>query len=161
MEVGPIRTDEDNEAAIARLGRLWGAEPGTPEFEEADTLAALIDAYENERYPNESERYITKVIPGDDTALILQFESGEVRFLDMKPLLETETWEELRDPEMFGTVKIDNVGGLEWDNGLLFSPDSAFLRSTELPLWLLQKMVDVYHDYRQGVDRTGTDNCRY
>jgi len=161
MEVRPIRTDEENEAAIDRLGQLWGAEPGTPEYDEADTLATLIDTYENERYPLEESPggNITKVIPGDDSTLILQFKSGEIRFLDMKPLLKTETWEELRDPAIFNTVSIDRVGGLEWDNGLLYDPACAYRDSTEVPLTVLRVLFDVYHDRRwQELDKTGTDH---
>ncbi len=100
---------------------------------------------------------ITKVIPGDDFTLILQFESGEVRFIDMKPFIGGEVWAELQDPEMFNTVRIDDFGGLEWGNGLSYCPDSAFMDSTELPLRLLQELIGVYHDARQKQQKTGTD----
>jgi len=159
MEIKPIRTREDYDAACKRAYEIYQTNPapGTPEYYEVDILADAIEKYDDEHYPLEVSEAgrVTKVIPGDDFTLILQFEVGEVRFLDMKPLLETETWEELRDPEVFNSVKIDSVGGLEWDNGLLCDPYCAFRDSTELPLWLLQKMVDVYHDYRQRLDRTG------
>jgi HTH-type transcriptional regulator/antitoxin HigA len=46
MLIRPIRTDQDHQAAMARLSALWGAEPGTEEFAELDALATLIDAYE-------------------------------------------------------------------------------------------------------------------
>jgi HTH-type transcriptional regulator/antitoxin HigA len=46
MLIRPIRTDQDHQAAMARLGELWDAAPGTEEFAELDALATLIDAYE-------------------------------------------------------------------------------------------------------------------
>jgi HTH-type transcriptional regulator/antitoxin HigA len=51
MQVKPIRTEQDYAAAIAEVGRLWGAKAGTPEGDRLDVLATLIDAYEAERDP--------------------------------------------------------------------------------------------------------------
>jgi HTH-type transcriptional regulator / antitoxin HigA len=45
-EVKPIRSRADHEAALAEVGRLWGAKAGTPEGDRLDVLATLIDAYE-------------------------------------------------------------------------------------------------------------------
>lgn len=50
-DLKPIRTEADYEAALAEVGRLWGAPAGTPEGDRLDVLATLIDAYEAERYP--------------------------------------------------------------------------------------------------------------
>lgn len=47
----PIRTEDDYEAALQEIERLWGARSGTPEGDRLDILATLIDAYENEHYP--------------------------------------------------------------------------------------------------------------
>jgi HTH-type transcriptional regulator / antitoxin HigA len=47
----PVRTDEDHAAAIARIDVLWGAADGTPEGDELDALAVLVDAYEKSRWP--------------------------------------------------------------------------------------------------------------
>ena len=49
--VKPIRTDEDLERALARVDDIFHAEPGTPESDELDILASLIEIYENKRYP--------------------------------------------------------------------------------------------------------------
>ena len=51
VEVKPIRSSADYEAAMAEIERLWGATAGTPEGDRLDVLATLIDAYENEHYP--------------------------------------------------------------------------------------------------------------
>jgi HTH-type transcriptional regulator/antitoxin HigA len=47
----PVRTEQDYEAALAEIERLWGAPAGTPEGDRLDILATLVDAYENEHYP--------------------------------------------------------------------------------------------------------------
>lgn len=50
-ELKPIRDEEDYEAALAEVGRLWGAKNGTPEGDRLDVLATLIDAYEAKHHP--------------------------------------------------------------------------------------------------------------
>jgi HTH-type transcriptional regulator/antitoxin HigA len=51
LEIHPIRTDADHEAALERIGHLMDARPGTPEADELDVLATLVEAYENRRFP--------------------------------------------------------------------------------------------------------------
>ena len=51
VTVRPIRSEEDYEAALARIGALMQAKPGSPEEDELDVLADLVMAYEEERYP--------------------------------------------------------------------------------------------------------------
>ena len=46
----PIRTDAEYEEALARAWELMDAEAGTPEGEELIALAAVIEAWEEERY---------------------------------------------------------------------------------------------------------------
>lgn len=50
-EVQPIHTIADYDRAVARLGAVFDAEPGTPEAEECDALAALVAAYDDRHYP--------------------------------------------------------------------------------------------------------------
>jgi HTH-type transcriptional regulator / antitoxin HigA len=50
-QIKPIRSEEDYEAAVAEVERLWGARSGTPEGDRLDVLATLIDAYESEHDP--------------------------------------------------------------------------------------------------------------
>lgn len=51
MNIKPIRSDDDLAAAFARMEQLWGAEIGTPEGDELEVLAVLIEKYEDEHYP--------------------------------------------------------------------------------------------------------------
>jgi len=46
MTIRPIHTEADYTAALARVDALWDAEPGSPESEELEVLAVLIDNYE-------------------------------------------------------------------------------------------------------------------
>jgi len=51
MNIRPIRTDEDLKEALARVDALWGAEVGTPEGDELEVLALLIEKYEEQHCP--------------------------------------------------------------------------------------------------------------
>jgi HTH-type transcriptional regulator/antitoxin HigA len=51
MNIKPIRSKEDLHAAFARLDQLWGAAIGTPEGDELEVLALLIEKYEAEHCP--------------------------------------------------------------------------------------------------------------
>lgn len=51
MEIRPIRTDADYQAALEEVGRLMDAAPDSPEEERLDVLATLVEAYEAQHYP--------------------------------------------------------------------------------------------------------------
>ena len=44
--IRPIRTEDDHDAAVARIRQLMGAAAGSAEGEELDVLATLVDVYE-------------------------------------------------------------------------------------------------------------------
>ncbi len=46
-----IRTEEEYEAALARIHEIFDAEMGTAEGEELDELADLVESYEDKHYP--------------------------------------------------------------------------------------------------------------
>ena len=48
MNIKPIHNQEDLATALARLEQLWGAEAGSPEGDELEILALLIEKYEDE-----------------------------------------------------------------------------------------------------------------
>jgi HTH-type transcriptional regulator/antitoxin HigA len=50
MTIKPIRNDEELKAAFQRLEAIFQAEPGSPEADEMEVLATLIEAYENKHY---------------------------------------------------------------------------------------------------------------
>jgi len=51
MEIKPIRSEADYEAALERIQALWGNEPGTPEGDLFEILFTLVEAYEETHYP--------------------------------------------------------------------------------------------------------------
>jgi HTH-type transcriptional regulator/antitoxin HigA len=51
MIIKPIRNDRDLRAAFKRLDLIFQSAAGTPEAEEMEVLATLIEAYENKHYP--------------------------------------------------------------------------------------------------------------
>ncbi|BAP44780.1 putative uncharacterized protein [Pseudomonas sp. StFLB209] len=55
MEIKPISSDADLQAALARADALWGSPSHTPEGDELERLCAEIERYEAKRYPLESE----------------------------------------------------------------------------------------------------------
>ena len=51
MMIHVITTDADYEAALARVEAIFGAESGSPEFDELEVWGTLIEAYEREHHP--------------------------------------------------------------------------------------------------------------
>jgi HTH-type transcriptional regulator/antitoxin HigA len=54
MNIKPIRTERDYEAALERITALMDARPGTEEGDELDILATLVEAYEERHHPIEA-----------------------------------------------------------------------------------------------------------
>lgn len=54
MKIKPIKTEEDYQAALNRLDKIFDAKIGTKDSDEADILGLLIDSYENIHYPIEA-----------------------------------------------------------------------------------------------------------
>lgn len=50
MEIKPLRTEADYDAALAELEGLMDAEPGTPAYDKLEVLSILVAAYEEEHY---------------------------------------------------------------------------------------------------------------
>jgi len=50
MNIKPIKTEEDYKLALARVSELMDAEMNTPQGDELDILATLIESYEAKHY---------------------------------------------------------------------------------------------------------------
>lgn len=61
IKVRPIRSEEDHDAAVARIAELIGAAPDTPEGDELDILATLADAWEARNHPIDPPEPITAI----------------------------------------------------------------------------------------------------
>ena len=51
MDIKPIKTESDYEAALIEIERLMGAELNTPEGDKLDVLTMLVETYEEKHYP--------------------------------------------------------------------------------------------------------------
>jgi hypothetical protein len=54
MEIYPIRTEADYQAASKEVESLFDAPPNTPEYDRLDILSTLLEAYEKVHYPIEA-----------------------------------------------------------------------------------------------------------
>ncbi len=71
---------------------------------------------------------VKKVKPINDFKLLLTFESGEVKIFDMKPYLDIGHFNELKNKNIFKTVKV-NFDSIEWANHLDFDPEVLYEKS--------------------------------
>ena len=79
MNIRPIKTDADYQAALDHVDTLLDAQPNTPEGDELDILTTLITAYEEQHYP---------ILPPDPVeALLYWMESRDLTRRDLEPLL--------------------------------------------------------------------------
>jgi len=51
MNIKPIRNEADYQKALERLELIFDAKRGTPEGDELEILAIVVDNYENEHFP--------------------------------------------------------------------------------------------------------------
>ncbi|EGQ8013252.1 DNA-binding protein [Vibrio cholerae] len=79
MQVKPIKTAEDNRAALARIEQLWDAEPNTPEGDELEVLATLVEAFEEANYPID--------VPDPIDAIKFRMEQQGLEDKDLVPFL--------------------------------------------------------------------------
>jgi hypothetical protein len=72
---------------------------------------------------------LTDVKPSSEYTLLLVFNNGEIRKLDMKPYLELELYKGLKDEKIFNTVK-KSFDTIQWENEADFDPDILYEKST-------------------------------
>ena len=84
MDIKPIRSQEDLTAAFTRIEQLWGADIGSPEGDELEILALLIEKYEDEHYP----------MPPSDPIEAIKFrmEQQGLTPRDLEPFIGTSDW---------------------------------------------------------------------
>jgi HTH-type transcriptional regulator/antitoxin HigA len=79
MQIRPIRTEQDHRAAVARIEELMSALPGTPEGDELDVLATLVDVYEAKHHAIEA--------PDPVSAINFRMEQQQLTRKDLEPLI--------------------------------------------------------------------------
>ena len=79
MEIKPIKTEADYEAAMKEIEQLWGASYGSPEGDKLDVLVTLVEAYEEKHHP---------IPPPDPIEAILHYmENQGLSEHDLEPYL--------------------------------------------------------------------------
>ena len=79
MQIRPIRTERDHDAAVARIEKLMGARPGSVEGDELDVLATLVDAYERKHHAIDA--------PDPVSAIRFRMEQQGLTRKDLEPLI--------------------------------------------------------------------------
>ena len=51
MDIRPIMTEADYQAALAEIQALFDASPNTPQGDRLELLATLVEAYEEKHFP--------------------------------------------------------------------------------------------------------------
>ncbi len=68
---------------------------------------------------------IKKVMPLDEYKLLLIFDNNEERILDMSTYLNYGIFKELKDKELFKTVRV-SFDTIEWKNGADLCPEEVY-----------------------------------
>jgi HTH-type transcriptional regulator / antitoxin HigA len=79
MNIQPIKTDRDYEAALRRIEVLMDSKPGTPEADELDVLATLVEQYEEKQFPID--------VPAPIDAIRFRMEQADLSPRDLVPFL--------------------------------------------------------------------------
>ena len=74
---------------------------------------------------------VIKVQPEQNYVLNLLFENGEQRLFDMKPYLNFEVFQALKDQDIFYTASIF-LGSVTWSNNSDLSYDTLYLEGVSL-----------------------------
>jgi len=76
---------------------------------------------------------ITRVKPLKDHKLEVVFNDGVCAEIDIRPFIKSQGISHpLNDETFFSTVKVDDAGGIAWNNGFDFCP--VFLRQIASPV---------------------------
>jgi HTH-type transcriptional regulator / antitoxin HigA len=79
MDIHPIKTDADYQAALCRIEALMDAQANTAEGDELDLLTTVVGAYEEHHHP---------IMPPDPiNALLYWMETRDLTRRDLEPML--------------------------------------------------------------------------
>lgn len=65
----------------------------------------------------------------DDARILIEFDTGERKIMDVKPYIKGEWYGMLADPSCFRTVRINGYT-VEWKDGQDICPDELYYCST-------------------------------
>ena len=79
MEIRPIKTEADYQAALEEIERLFDAAPNTPEGDRLEVLVTLVEAYE--------EKHYAIPLPDPVEAILYYMESRGLTRRDLEPYI--------------------------------------------------------------------------
>ncbi len=79
MDIRPIKTETDYQAALKDVEYLFDAAPNTPEGDRLEVLATLVEAYEEQYYPIP--------LPDPVEAILYYMESRGLTRRDLEPFI--------------------------------------------------------------------------
>ena len=79
MNIKPIKTDADYQAALKEIESLMLAEPDSPEGEKLDVLVTLVEAYEAKHFPLD--------LPDPVEAIKFEMERKGLTVKDLEPMI--------------------------------------------------------------------------
>lgn len=80
-------------------------------------------------------REVRSVYPVRDRYLVVEFDNGQYRVVDVQPLLKGPLFEPLKDPAFFKQVRVDpDAGTVVWPNGADLAPEVLYERGLPLQL---------------------------
>ena len=121
MMVKPIRSEDDYEASLARIEDLIDAQAGTPEGDELEVRATLVERYENERYPIE--------LPTPLAAIRFRMEQDELTPRHLEPYLGSRA----RVSEVLGGTRSLSIDMIRALNEHLGIPAEVLIRPEPKP----------------------------
>lgn len=79
MDIKPIKSEADYEAALEEIERLFDAVPDTPEGDRLEVLTTLVEAYE--------EKHYSIPLPDPIDAILYHIESRGLSRRDLEPYI--------------------------------------------------------------------------
>lgn len=81
MDIQPIKTEKDYDAALQAIEELWDTKEGTPEGDRLEILITLVDAYEQKNHP---------IYPPDPVAAIeFHMDQNDLTRVDLEQYIGT------------------------------------------------------------------------
>ena len=80
--IRPIKTESDYQVALERAGVLMSSQPNTPEADELEVLATLIELYEDKYFPID--------LPDPIAAIEFRLEQSDRSEEDLVPIIGSE-----------------------------------------------------------------------
>lgn len=121
MEIKPIKNEDDYQAALAEIERLFEAAPDTPEGDRLDVLTTLVEAYE--------EKHYNLPLPSPIEAILYHMESRGLSRRDLEPYIgsRARVSEVLNRKRPLSMEMIRNLhGGLGIPAEVLIQPYQTF-----------------------------------